>query len=973
MKVIESGVYLLNFPALFKSIAMRLMQHHPFQKIRFRLSLTSIFLSVLMVVSFYFISQTLSKNLAVKEQVNFELNSFKQMNQHITLILTNLENKIWKTNTNPVITQSFSIDYNDSNIYLLPQRYFMIKSSLNSLFNEEDYLDDVIIIGKNNTIFFYGPDQSLTFESQADGFDFSGFMENTDLKQYLNGLDSPFYYKKGYTNNPDDVYGNILYDLMDRKIVYIHTVRNTNQETEGIIIMTLKSQFITDSIHATAKDHPYYVFDNLKNILWSSPNGNQLAANQYKSFLTSKSGTFQAVSGKIKYIFTYDFISPFNFYILEQTPFESAVSDYNAVRNYALTYGFLCILYTLLVSYFFSKRLCAPIHMLADNFSKNTLTVSGHLDSSYKIPLKNYSLRNAFILYFVITVIFPAIFYMSALTYMNYGIYKSRILAHAFDTINYVKSNVDYKLSYLDEFVKNLAFDDNIQSLPPISLSSGISQDQKASLDKLFLNFKILNNDLLAINLYDPKGNNFYSSLDTDNFSIKNTSSDFFEQMSANENKLVYLGSFDKLYNRTTSLLFARALRSYKTGRYFGYITISVDQTALSNMIRSIALGDSGYFFIMDRQGKIFSHDNENQTFSIFNENNNDKTMDDTQGSYQFTFSKKDYFAIYDSSEAFGFKAVGIAPINEILSKVLPLVWYSIIILFIYAVIFLIASYFISYSITKPLTILKTNMAEVEKGNLDISIAYNVKNEIGILIKQFNKMVTRLNELITENYQSKLRESELMFLEKEAQFNALQQQINPHFLYNTLDSIKWMAYKKGAIEVYDMTVALGEFFRGSITRGKELITIGEEIEHLEKYIYIQKVRFQEKFDVVWEIDDSLKEYKTVKLVLQPIVENAINHGIDSMEQGGLIAIKCFKSEEMIRLEIHDNGKGIAKEQLEELVKRIKSSNQPDKKSSIGLSNVYKRLMLYFNSHCSFEISSRVGLGTVVKIVIPILQ
>jgi two-component system, sensor histidine kinase YesM len=264
-------------------------------------------------------------------------------------------------------------------------------------------------------------------------------------------------------------------------------------------------------------------------------------------------------------------------------------------------------------------------------------------------------------------------------------------------------------------------------------------------------------------------------------------------------------------------------------------------------------------------------------------------------------------------------------------------------------------------------------MMELSTGNFDVTMEYKGKDEIGILSAYFNNMVKKLKDLINENYQSKIRENELLFLEKEAQLNALQQQINPHFLYNTLESIKWMAYMNGAKEASDMATALGKFFKGSITKGNDWVTLEEEIEHLKNYIYIQQLRYQDKFIISWDIDEEIKYYKTIKLILQPILENAIVHGIEDMKTGGIITIKGYMAEKSVCFEITDNGRGMSIRELTELKSRFLSDLSGSKQGSIGISNVFKRLKLYFGENSSFVIESEEGKGTTVKFRIPAIN
>ncbi|MGG1516413.1 histidine kinase [Paenibacillus oryzisoli] len=195
--------------------------------------------------------------------------------------------------------------------------------------------------------------------------------------------------------------------------------------------------------------------------------------------------------------------------------------------------------------------------------------------------------------------------------------------------------------------------------------------------------------------------------------------------------------------------------------------------------------------------------------------------------------------------------------------------------------------------ISKPLQILQDLMYDVNGGNFEARMNHKRRDEIG----------------------------------------ALQQQINPHFLYNTLESIKWMAFRQGADEIVEMTTALGQYFRGSISKKSGLVRMSEELDHLEQYLRIQNIRAKDRFIVIWDVSEALQSSLTVKLILQPIVENAILHGLDTIEAYGLLMIKGYDGSHM-HIEILDNGTGMSEVQLQRL-RMIKEESRETNYSGIG--------------------------------------
>jgi two-component system sensor histidine kinase YesM len=266
---------------------------------------------------------------------------------------------------------------------------------------------------------------------------------------------------------------------------------------------------------------------------------------------------------------------------------------------------------------------------------------------------------------------------------------------------------------------------------------------------------------------------------------------------------------------------------------------------------------------------------------------------------------------------------------------------------------------FLARQITLPLNKLTEHMKAMDnEHHLHTKIEVTGQKEVVILTKAYNRMIEEIRELM-------IRLVEEQKEKRKSEFLALQTQINPHFLYNTLDSIVWLSEQSKNEEVTKMVLSLSRFFRVSISRGKNVIPIEKEIQHAQSYLIIQAIRYSNKFRYTFDISEEVYRYSVVKLILQPIIENAINHGLNDEEQG-LISVRAYKKDDKIYFEIENDGYGLTTDQINNIYRIIQS----DSNESFGLRNVYQRLKLYYGTQSDLTVQSVLDESTVFIISIP---
>ena len=272
-------------------------------------------------------------------------------------------------------------------------------------------------------------------------------------------------------------------------------------------------------------------------------------------------------------------------------------------------------------------------------------------------------------------------------------------------------------------------------------------------------------------------------------------------------------------------------------------------------------------------------------------------------------------------------------------------------------------SLIISFSITMPIKKIKNISQRIMDGDTDIQIPLVSRDEIGELGQCMDNMLSRTQTLLTEKYTMEIRQ-------KEAQLYALQVQINPHFLYNTMEAIRAMATMAGAKNISDVAMDMVDMFRYSIKSTSLPATLKEEVEHIGHYLSILKLRHEERLRVEMDIEEATMDFQVERLLLQPIVENAIKHGIEPKRKGGLIGIIAKVVDEKLMITIEDEGVGMTEDNLKQLRLNLLENRTQYQEKHIGLCNVYDRLFLRYGTDFSFEIESQVNVGTKVTILIP---
>ncbi|QJD84866.1 sensor histidine kinase [Cohnella herbarum] len=320
----------------------------------------------------------------------------------------------------------------------------------------------------------------------------------------------------------------------------------------------------------------------------------------------------------------------------------------------------------------------------------------------------------------------------------------------------------------------------------------------------------------------------------------------------------------------------------------------------------------------------------------------------------------------HSSSEVTGWHVLVIQPRTEQLMQLNAIRWLTIGLMLLILLMNAPLSWTISRLFLQPLKKILKSMREVQAGDFSQQVDVTLRDEIGQLGNGYNIMVTRIRELIQDVYQSEISK-------KESELRLLQSQINPHFLYNTLNSIAWMSYREGAEKTADMIQKLSDFFRYNLSQGADIISLSKELNIVESYLYLSKIRFADKLTYSIEVAQRLSDVLVPKLILQPLVENAVVHGIEQIDEQGFVHVSVRESSGDLHIEVTDNGMGIAPDRLDKLRSAIRSEKRAAHYEDTGgfaLLNLRDRLVNHFGDGAGIEIDSKRNIGTTVKMVIP---
>lgn len=411
--------------------------------------------------------------------------------------------------------------------------------------------------------------------------------------------------------------------------------------------------------------------------------------------------------------------------------------------------------------------------------------------------------------------------------------------------------------------------------------------------------------------------------------------------------------------NDADTIQMIKMVKDLQTYKPIGYIRFGLKRNYIEKMAKNINFGSDGGVVIFD--------ENLNKISGIAHDSVLSKLLKEKPsiGNFSYSEGKNEYTAVHIHSDSTGWTTVGVIPLRYINKDLAGIQYLTVIIIVLTIIIGVTVSVIIAQSLILPLENTVNALEKFSRGDFAVHLKENRCDEIGKLNRIFNKAIKEINELLQKVTQSEI-------LNKEMEFKTLQSQMNPHFLYNTLDTINWLAFKEKQTEICNLVAAISSLIRASISNKKSIITIEHELDYVKNYIYIQHIRYKDRFDTIYDIDESLLKQAVPKLIIQPIVENAIIHGIENSKNKNLLYISVKRENECIVIIVKDTGIGMTDEKVSELLKEPLNAEGDEQKAhtNLGLYAVHKRIQLMYGDLYGLTVHSQAGEGTTVTLYIP---
>ncbi|BFL48617.1 sensor histidine kinase [Lactonifactor longoviformis] len=564
--------------------------------------------------------------------------------------------------------------------------------------------------------------------------------------------------------------------------------------------------------------------------------------------------------------------------------------------------------------------------------------------------VRKNSISTRLMVYFVGIILVPIVI----LSLTMQAAYKKSIMDlaanNAKDSLDLINYNIDQQFKSYDSLAYFISRDRQIQEIGEIQDIGSYNGDSERK-EKMYrlLNYYRTSVEQVARVVISYE-NGFQYSTDQEELIYAEAEAQPWYQLCSREQKTAHVLNFranEQIYQemepRNSEMLIVCRGMFNSRGEYIGAVSVEMYSQVLERSMSNILSRNGSYVYILNKEGKtVYS-----PVVGIIP---------------QF---KKDNIQVEVYNQRNHWQIIGVVPMTEYLGQINTLKSLLAVMLFVITLIMAVVSIQVGGSIVRPIQTLRALMKKAEDGDLTVHFDERAPEEITELGYGFNVMIQQLNNYVKQVYTEQKAK-------RKAEMEALQANIKPHFLYNTLDTIHWMAKSYHAADIVETIDALSTLFRISLSKGREIITVAQEIQHVTSYLQIQKVRYEEMISYEIHVAKNCEELKVQKLILQPLVENSIYHGIKESGAAGKITIHVWREQDQIFMAVEDNGLGMAEEKLEQ-VRGLLEHFKPESNGAYGVVNVHQRIVLNYGKPYGLYLESEPNGGTTALICHPVIQ
>ena len=576
------------------------------------------------------------------------------------------------------------------------------------------------------------------------------------------------------------------------------------------------------------------------------------------------------------------------------------------------------------------------------------------------------SIKQKLLLVFSIQIIIPMTF-MGVMFYKNTeSIIQNKSISYSADLLKMIELRMNDFFGNLSSITDDILYDADMYAILDEEKSEAAEVELRDYCYNLLRRICLSNKEVQSVTLASLNGYQYSYDLNAGSASVESITSfkAMLEKARLGKDKPIWYTEVDE-ENKVQHLYLIRMIYDNNDFSEHGLIILQINRQKLRDVYNDLSTEFIQSINILTKDNKWIIGTEEDW----YNEAEN-QWVSEQSTNWGYKIDKKGQRLLaFMNIEGTEWKIIAEGSLHQLVNEEMAHFRLLFIIVMTCAILLLsIFSILMALDIIKPINRLVHSIKKVEEENVHHEVIVDREDELGYLSKCFNEMSKEIDNLLNRVYKEELTR-------REAELKALQAQINPHFLFNTLESINWMAQLNNVPEIRDMVTSLGALIEASIGKGNPMVPLSKELKYIDSYLLIMKNRYGERLSYESDIDTSLLGQEVPKLILQPLIENAIYHGIDKMRKKGTIKLTICKKEQDIYIEIMDNGKGMLPEEVKDLNKKFKEDRDDyilgDNRKSIGLANVNGRVKLFFGMEYGLQIESEYEVYTKMKLYIPI--